>query len=81
MHNNVKLGVSLRALYCVVDTSYGLGRSFGDCRPALPKGRKYQMVEIQTEIGGQKFEQTDGRSGFPFSLRFAGGQLEFITQA
>ena len=43
------VGVSLRALYCVVDTSYGLGRSLGDCRPALPKGRKYQMVKTQTE--------------------------------
>ena len=32
------VGVSPRALYCVVDTSYGLGRSLGDCRPALPKG-------------------------------------------
>ena len=43
------VGVSPRALYCVVDTSYGLGRSLGDCRPALPKGRKYQMVKTQTE--------------------------------
>ena len=25
MRNHVKLGVSLRALYCVVDTGYGLG--------------------------------------------------------
>ena len=31
------VGVSPRALYCVVDTSYGLGRSLGHCRPALPK--------------------------------------------
>ena len=30
-------------------TSYGLGRYLGDCRPALPKGRKYQMVKTQTE--------------------------------
>ena len=43
------VGVSPRALYCVVDTSYGLGRSLGDCRPALPKGRKYQMVKTQTQ--------------------------------
>ena len=28
-------GFSLRVLYCVVDTGYGLGRSLGDCRPAL----------------------------------------------
>ena len=43
------VGVSPRALYCVVDTSYGLGRSLGNCRPALPKGRKYQMVKTQTQ--------------------------------
>ena len=42
-------GFSLRVLYCVVDTGYGLGRSLGDCRPALPKGQKYQMVKTQTE--------------------------------
>ena len=39
----------LRILYCEVDTGYGLGGSLGDCRPALPKGRKYQMVKTQTE--------------------------------
>ena len=49
VRNHVKLGVSLRVLYCVVDTGYGLGRSLGDCTPALPKGRKYQMVKTQTE--------------------------------
>ena len=38
VRNHVKLGVSLKVLYCVVDTGYGLGRSQGDCRPALPKG-------------------------------------------
>ena len=43
------VGVSPWALYCVVDTSYGLGRSLGNCRPALPKGRKYQMVKTQTQ--------------------------------
>jgi hypothetical protein len=37
MRNHFKLGVSLRVLYCVVDTGYGLGRSLGDCRPALPE--------------------------------------------
>ena len=26
-----------------------LGRSLGHCRPALPKGRKYQMVKTQTQ--------------------------------
>ena len=49
VHNHVKLGVSLRVLNCVVDTGYGLGRSPGDYRPALPKGQKYQMVKTQTE--------------------------------
>ena len=44
VRNHVKLGVSLKVLYCVVDTGYELGRSLGDCRPALSKGRKYQMV-------------------------------------
>ena len=29
------MGVSLRVLYCVVDTGYGLDRTLGDCRPAL----------------------------------------------
>ena len=38
--NHVKLGISLRVPYCVVDAGYGLGRSLGDCKPALPKGRK-----------------------------------------
>ena len=43
------VGVFPRALYCVVDSTYGLGRSLGHCRPALPKGRKYQMVKTQTQ--------------------------------
>ena len=45
VRNHVKLGISLRVPYCVVDAGYGLGRSLEDCRPALPKGRKYQMVK------------------------------------
>ena len=49
MRNHVKLGVSLRILYFVVDTGYGRGGSLGDCTPALPKDRKYQMVKTQTE--------------------------------
>ena len=40
VRNHVKLEVSLRVMYCVVDTGYGLGRSLGDCRPALPKRSK-----------------------------------------
>ena len=81
--NHDKLGVSLRVLYCLVDTGYGLGRSLGDCRHALPEGRKYQMVKTQTEshirwpIPSLNKPMTD--LGF-FPLRFAGGQLEFVTQ-
>ena len=41
--------VTLRALYCVVYTSYELGRSLGDCRTPLPNGQKYKMVKTQTE--------------------------------
>ena len=49
MRNHIKLGVSPRILYCVVDTGYGLGGSLGDCKPALLNGKKYQMVKTQTE--------------------------------
>ena len=45
--NHVRLGVSLRVPHCVVDAGYELGRSLGDCKPALPNGRKYQMVKTQ----------------------------------
>ena len=60
-------------------TVYGLGRSLGDCRPALPEGRKCQMVKSQTESHIRR--PIVGRSGFSFPLRFAGGRLEFVTQA
>ena len=36
--------------------------------------------KLRATIEGQKFEQTDGRSGFPFPLRSVGGRLEFVTQ-
>ena len=49
LHNHVKTGGFSKDLVLVVDTGYGLGRSLGDCKPALPKGRKYQMVETQTQ--------------------------------
>ena len=42
-------GGSLRMLYYVVNSGYGLGGSLGDCRPALPKGQKYKVVKTQTE--------------------------------
>ena len=44
---HIKLQVSLSVL--VVDTGFGLGRYLGDCRPALPKGRKYQMVKNKSD--------------------------------
>jgi hypothetical protein len=82
MHVSIHVGVSPSALFCVVDTSYGLGRSLGDCRPGLPKGRKYQMVKTQTESRVRRpVEQTDGRSGFSFPLSISGGRLEFVIQA
>ena len=44
-----RVGGSLRILYYVVNSGYGLGGSLGDFRPALPKSRKYQIVKTQTE--------------------------------
>ena len=35
VRNHVKLGVSLRVLYCVVDTGYGLGRSLGGLQTCI----------------------------------------------
>jgi hypothetical protein len=44
------------------------------------KSIKWFKYKLRATIGGQKFEQTDGRSGFLFLMRFAGGRLEFGTQ-
>ena len=44
--NWIKHGAVSYSLSC---TGYGLGRSLGDCRPALPEGRKYPMVKTKTE--------------------------------
>ena len=46
VRNHVKLMhvINSRRGFILVDTSYGIG----DCRPGLPKGRKYQMVKTQT---------------------------------
>ena len=42
-------GVSKGTVLCgVVDAGYGLGRSLGDCRPVLSKGRNHQLVKTQT---------------------------------
>ena len=39
---------------------------------------KWLKHKLRATIGGKLFEQTDGRSGFPFPLRSVGGQLEFV---
>ena len=41
---------------------------------------KWLKHKLRATLGGQQFEQTDGRSGFPFPLRSVGGRLEFVTQ-
>ena len=41
---------------------------------------KWLKHKLRATIGGQYFEQTDGRSVFPFPLRFADGRLEFVPQ-
>ena len=63
-------GFSLRVVYCVVDIGYGLGRSI----------TKWLKHKLRAMIGGPQFEQTNGRSGFPFSLRSVGGRLEFVAR-
>ena len=65
VRNHVKLEVSPRILHCVMDTGHGLGGSLGDCRPALLKGRKYQMFKTQTESHNRRLIVTD--LGFLFS--------------
>ena len=50
VRNHIRLGD------CVADTGYGLGKSLGDCSPALPKGLKYQMVKthkLRATLGSQ----------------------------
>ena len=41
---------------------------------------KWLKHKLRASIGGEKFKQSNGRSGFSFPLRFAGGQLEFVMQ-
>ena len=46
--------------------------------------RNHVKVEIRLSrisTAGVFSKGTDGRSGFPFPLRFAGGRFEFVTQA
>ena len=42
---------------------------------------KWLKHKLRATFRGQWLEQTDGKSGFSFPLRFAGGKLEFVTQA
>ena len=77
------VGVSPRALYCVVEASYGLGRSLGHCRPALPKGRKYQMVKTQTQSQDRRPVVYTNRWQIwvLFSFELLWGTANFVTQA
>ena len=68
--------------YCSVRTkAMGLADLLGivDLHCRKVETTKWLRYKLRATIGGQKFEQTEGRSGFPFPLRFAGGQLEFVT--
>ena len=56
-----------------------LGNADLHCRKV--ESTKWLKHKLRATLGGQLFEQTDGRSGFSFPLRFAGGRLEFGTQA
>ena len=55
MRNHVKLGVSLRVLYCVVDTGYGLGRSLGiaDLHCRKVESTKWLKHKLRATIEGQ----------------------------
>ena len=47
--NHVKLGICSKVTVLCGGCWLWAGRSLRDCRPALLKGRKYQMVKTQTE--------------------------------
>ena len=55
MRNHVKLGVSPRILYCVMDTGYGLGGSLGiaDLHCQKVKSTKWLKHKQRVAIGGQ----------------------------
>ena len=55
-----------------------LGIADLDCHKFETKWLKHKL---RATLGGQKFEQTDGRSGFSFPLKVVGGRMEFVTQA
>ena len=56
-----------------------LGIAELDCRKV--ESTKWLKHKLRATLGGQQFEQTDGRSGFSFPLSFSWGLLEFVTQA
>ena len=41
---------------------------------------KWLKPKLRATIGGQYFEQTNGKSGFSFPLRSDGGWLEFVAR-
>ena len=44
------------------------------------KSTRWLKYKLRAMLEGHEFEQTNGRSGFSFPLRFAGGRLEFVMQ-
>ena len=45
------------------------------------KSTRWLKYKLRATLEGHEFEQTNGRSGFSFPLRFARGWLQLITQA
>ena len=81
--NHVKLDVSPRILYCALwILAMGLADILGiaDLHCRKVESTKWLKHKLRATLGGQQFEQTEGRSGFPLPLRFAGGRLEFVMQ-
>jgi hypothetical protein len=56
-------------------------RGIADLHCRKVESTKWLKHKLRATLGGQKFEQTDGRSGFSFPLGFARGRLEFVMQA
>jgi hypothetical protein len=55
VRNHIKIGVSLRVLYCVVDTCYGLGISLGiaDLHCRKVESTKWLKRKLKATLGGQ----------------------------
>ena len=60
----------------------GLADLFGiaDLHCRKVESTKWLKHKLRATIGGQEFEQTNDRSGFPFPMRFAWGRLEFVRR-